>query len=197
LTDRDYQVYPAEAHRLLSGFLLSEYRGDWQNCQDPYALAYTASHLTEAVQRAEHRRTREEVAGYLIALLTDWGFLEAKTLAGSVFDLARDLARALEVVPFAHPERHLVFLLDKAIRADVYFIARHPALLFQCLWNRGWWYDCPQVAAHYDHTLGAPQPAWQQPGPKLYRLLEAWKAGKEKRQPHFRWLRALRPPPEY
>src|SRR5262249_20440603 len=69
--------------------------------------------------------------------------------------------------------------------------------LFQCLWNRGWWYDCALAAEHYDPPeQGWPGGAapWQQPAPRLSAFLEAWRATKEKETPGFRWVRMLRPP---
>ena len=59
-------------------------------------------------------------------------------------------------------------LLAKAMRCDIQFLARHPTTLFQCLWNRCWWYDCPEAAAHYDPPSGgwpAEGPPWSRPRP--------------------------------
>ena len=39
-------------------------------------------------------------------------------------------------------------LINQALRSDLNFLSRHPTTLFQCLWNRCWWYDCSEAAAH-------------------------------------------------
>ena len=130
-------------------------------------------------------------------LLTDWTFLEAKTAEGMLFDLARDFTTALEALPAGSRLRPLLDPLRKAILANVYFLAKHPALLFQCLWNRCWWYDCSEAAKHYEavESLSRKPPPWEQPGPKLAALLESWRAAKERMNGGFRWLRCLGPPP--
>jgi WD40 repeat protein len=130
-------------------------------------------------------------------LLTDLPFLEAKTEAGLVFDLAGDLGHAVTGLPVDHHERRLLRLIEEALRTDIHFLARHPSCLFQCLWNRCWWYDCPQAARQYDPPeRGWPPegPPWARPGPKLSQLLESWRRTKEGAVPGFVWLRSLRPP---
>jgi WD40 repeat protein len=124
-------------------------------------------------------------------------FLEAKAEAGLVFDLAMDLTQAVERMPPDHPARRHLTLLEQTLRYDAHFIACHPSTLFQCFWNRGWWYDCPEAARHYDPPDGgwsSAGPPWSQAGPKLHRLLEHWLEEKATRSPGFVWLRCLRPP---
>ena len=78
-------------------------------------------------------------------------FLEAKNEAGLVFELVGDFSRALDTLPEARAQRRILRLLEEALRRDIHFIARHardyPQGMFQCLWNSGWWYDCPEAAA--------------------------------------------------
>jgi WD40 repeat protein len=148
-----------------------------------YALRHRASHLRAA-----------EAFEELTDLLTDPLYLEAKAEAGLVYELAADFK--LRRLPW-DSRRRLLWLLAEALRADIHFIARHPTALFQCLWNRGWWYDCPDAAKHYLPPVGgwpAHGPPWEQPGPKLCTVLERWRAAKEQATPGFCWLRALRPP---
>jgi hypothetical protein len=133
-------------------------------------------------------------------LLTSLPFLEAKTEAGWIFDLVQDFSLALNDprLPAEHPRRRTLGLLEEAIGADVHFIARHPSTLYQCLWNRCWWYDCSEAAHHYDPPQGgwAPEgPPWDRTGEKLCQLLESWRLEKSARQGGFLWLRSLRPPP--
>lgn len=124
--------------------------------------------------------------------LTDLEFLEAKVEQGMVFEVAMDFATANAALP---RDRHWAWnlrLLERALRADLSFIARHPETLFQSIWNRAWWYDCPRWAANDGDQS---QEACPPPGPKLSELLERWRTGKEARQPGLVWLRSLLPPP--
>jgi WD40 repeat protein len=148
-----------------------------------YALRFAPRHLAEA-SRAD------EAAELLLAL----PFPEAKAEAGLVFDLAVDFA---EVAAGLRPDdrrRRLLSLLEEAVRQDIHFIARHPTALFQSLWNSGWWYDCPQAAAHHEPSDDG-KPRWEGPRPRLSELLESWRAVREEARPGSPWLRSLRPPP--
>lgn len=126
--------------------LLADYCLEWSSLPVGrgrlYALRFAPDHL-RATSRWDELET----------LLTDIFFLEAKTTAGLVFDLAGDFSRAVAVLPEARLRRWILTLLEEALRRDIHFIARHaqdyPQGLFQCLWNSCWWYDCPAAAQHY------------------------------------------------
>jgi WD40 repeat protein len=130
----------------------------------------------------------------LADLLHDLRWLEAKNQAGLAFDLCQEFVQTVASLPEDDGVRRRLALLGVAVRRDVHFMDRHartyPQGLFQCLWNSCWWHDCPQTAAHYEEG--------QVPGPDagvgLYRLLESWRAEKERQTPGFVWLRSLRPP---
>jgi WD40 repeat protein len=166
--------------------------GGWASGpNDGYFLQHLGHHLLDAGRGEE-----------LVELLLDLRWLEAKAPAGLVFDLAEDFSEALRRVGSNHPRRRLLALVEEAIRADIHFIARHageyPQALFQCLWNTGWWYDCPEAARYYEAPQGgwAEPPPWKQRGPqKLHSVLEEWRRAKEAATPGFPWLRAHRPPP--
>ena len=142
-------------------------------------------------------------ADQLVDLLQDLRWLEGKNEAGLTFDLPADYSAALEAVDLDHPRRHILRLLDEAVRRDIHFIARHaedyPQGLFQCLWNTCWWYDCAAAAAHYVEPEGGwtennvpwKRPVWE----KLCTLLERWRETREQSAGRFRWLRSRRPPP--
>jgi WD40 repeat protein len=151
-----------------------------------YGVRHRPGHLLAAGQ-----------AGEAADLLLGLPFLEAKAQAGLVFGLAGDFAAVAAALPEDDPSRRLLRLLEEALRTDIHFIDRHPAALFQCLWNRAWWYDCPEAAEHYDPP-GAGWPAegppWARPGQKLYELLEAWRRERQRRTPGASWVRSLRPP---
>ncbi|MCX6278004.1 MAG: DUF4062 domain-containing protein [Bacteroidetes bacterium] len=123
-------------------------------------------------------------------LFTDLFFLEAKVEAGLVFDLAFDFAQTLRAMPIERPRRWHILLLEEALRRDIHFIDHHPTTLFQCMWNLGWWSDCPDAGSHYmDGTS-----VRRQEGATLCRLLESWRLQKDLAQPGFNWLRSCRPP---
>jgi WD40 repeat protein len=120
-----------------------------------YALRFGPTHLRELSRWDDLER-----------LLTDWQFLEAKTEAGYVFDLAGDLGEAARALPADRSAAGLLRMIRAAILPELRFIADHPAALFQCAWNAGWWH-------------GGSLAAW----------LEAWRAGRDRP-----WLRSVRPP---
>jgi WD40 repeat protein len=154
---------------------------------DGYGLRHRVRHLLAA-------GLPDEAA----ALLSELSFLEAAAAAGLVFEMASDFAPAVAALRPDHPLRGPLRLLEEALRADLHFLGRHPQALFQCLWNRCWWYDAPAAGEHYDTPLGGwpgAGPPWQRPGPKLHSLLESWRVAKAVRSPGFRWVRSLRPPP--
>jgi WD40 repeat protein len=154
-----------------------------------YALRHLPRHLSETGRWED-----------LETLLSDLGFLETKAEAGLVFDLAEDFTEAVRQAPAERPRRRLLGLLEEALRRDLHFIARQPEAMFQCLWNSCWWYDCPAAAHHYAAPEGGWPPGgppWEQPGPKLFSLLESWRAERELRSPGACWLRSLRPPPAH
>jgi len=135
-------------------------------------------------------------------LLLDLNWLEKKNETGLTFDLTTDYAAAQEIVPNTDPRRHLLPLLDEALRRDIHFVARHAQDysqgLFQCLWNSCWWYDCPEAANYYylpEDAGPREEPPWKRPAPKLSDLLESWHAAKSRAAPGFVWLRSMRPSP--
>ena len=142
----------------------------------PYARRHLPAHLSEAARWDD-----------LAAVLRDLPYLEARAEAGEVFDLALDFTRAGERLPADHPARRHLRLIEQALRADLHFIARHPTTLFQCLWNRCWWYDCPEAAAHHDPpSAGWPAegPPWARPAAeRLAPLLESWRGRRSVEHP--------------
>ncbi len=199
LADEEFQVYPAESNQAIAAFFLDEYADGWADCLDDYALRYTPAHLTDAMGQAELKSERRTRTDTLCELLTDFGFLEAKCRQVGVFDLSADLRLALAQITEAHQRRPILALLDQIMRIDGHFLNNHPTSLFQCCWNRGWWYDAPQAVHFYEPPPGGWTPGqapWDQPGEKMYNFMEGWRAWKTTREPLKRWIRALRPPPE-
>ena len=145
-----------------------------------------------------HQQTKGQDWRGLQKTLTSVELLEAKAEAGMVFDLAMDFTAASAALPADHLWATNIRLLEQLLRTDLQFVARHPRTLFQCIWNRAWWYDCPQAADHYEPPeggWGASGPPWERPEPKLSTLLERWREEKLAAEPCFPWLRSVRPPP--
>jgi WD40 repeat protein len=194
----------------LHSVLLNAYQA---HCPDGWATGPNDGYFLENLCR--HMAEAERIDD-LVVLLQDLAFLEAKVVAGLTFDLPRDFAEALHVVHPEHPEPKLLPLLDRAIRRDIYFIARHAEdysqALFQCLWNSCWWYDCPEAVQHYEE----PEGGWATQRPilqtilgrirslissrdrssnaSLHVLMRRWRCEKDAADPGCHWLRALRPP---
>jgi len=146
---------------------------------DGYFFDHLRDHFVEAGQGEALSR-----------LILDLAWLEKKAALGLVFDLPRDFAKCLPIGSTDDPRRRNIRLLERALRRDLHFIARHPHTVFQCLWNSGWWYDCPEAARHHESVDGP----WSQAGDKLSALLESWLAEKERTTPGFVWVRSRRPP---
>ncbi len=187
--EREYLDEPHEppaAHRALAGYFAA------QGCNNRRTL-----------EELPYHQTRAGLWDELEATLTNLPFLEGKTQAGLAFDLAIDFNDAVAALPEDRPQRHILRLLEKALRRDVHFVARHaqdyPQGLFQCLWNNGWWYDCDEAALHYVEPEGGwneKNAPWLQPEEqRLCRLIERWRVSKEDSTPGFPWLAARRPPP--
>ena len=189
LTNRDFAgAYYADArqgHERLAALCWSEYL-ESSSSMSAYATCHLPTHLIGAERWDD-----------LYHVLTDFLYLETRALAGCIFDLAGDFNRAISAMSVNCPYARVFRLLEQAIRADIHFISHHPEALFQCVWNNGWWYDCPQASAHYqepDDGWPAYAPPWQHPGPKLHELIECWRKAKEETSPNSPWLRCLRPP---
>ena len=183
---------PSGLHtRLLDAYQRICPDGWWSGPNDGYFLDHLRDHLALAGRGSG-----------LADLLLELRWLEAKNAAGLAFDLPHDFRKALGALPEDDAQRRKLRLIDQGLRRDLHFIDRHradyPQALFQCLWNNGWWYDCPAAAAHH----GPPSGGWREGGPpcsrpeedRLATLVESWRVLKERRVPRFTWLESLRPP---
>jgi hypothetical protein len=178
---------PRRGHERLAAWCWAAYQGGVER-MPAYSLRHLPAHLIEAARWDD-----------LAAVLRDPPYLEARAEAGQVFDLAMDFTRTGERLPVDHPARRPLRLIEQALRSDLHFLARHPTALFACVWNRCWWYDCPEAAVHYDPPHGgwpAEGPPWARPAPeRLATWLESWRGAKERATPRYPWLRSLWPPP--
>lgn len=183
-----------EADRVETHNMLGSYFADREPWLDENARV---ADLRRASELAWQQTRAQDWQG-LEATLTDLQSLEAKTEGGGVFDLMADFASAVAALPTARSYARPLRLLREALGVDAQFISRHPTTVFQCLWNRAWWYDCDEAAAQYDESegdWGAHGAPWERPEPRLSTLLERWRSEKEGQQSGFIWARSLRPPP--
>jgi APAF-1 helical domain/WD domain, G-beta repeat len=176
--------------------LLEAYRrvcpdGWWSGPGDGYFFKHLREHLIAAGR-----------GGELADLLHELQWLEAKNAAGLAFDLPHDFRAAMAILSRDDARWRRLRLIDQALRRELHFIDSHredyPQGLFQCMWNDGWWYDCPAAAACYDPPPGG----WRGGGPpwdlrandRLAPVLEFWREAKGQRTNGFTWLESLRPP---
>jgi Cdc6-like AAA superfamily ATPase len=143
LTDEEYLIDPGEAHQMVAGFFVEQYAVDWSRSDD-YGLRYAPSHLLAAIQATDGRRERQAQLGSLVALLSNFSFLEAKTARLGVDALLEDLRAAQAVLtPLSEEPLPLGTLLE--------------TLEGQTAELRGW--DRSQLPALFAELLAAPAAA--------------------------------------
>ncbi len=154
-----------------------------------YFLRHGLCHLLEA---------RKDRWKNVSRLLTDRRYLAAKLQAGLAFELVADFSAAWDKMPETPRKDYWeIQLLGRALQTNIHFLANHPHLLLQELWNRGWWHDARAAAPHFvgggaGRTSTGP---WSKRGRKLSGLLERFRAETSDEVPDLLWLKALRPPP--
>lgn len=60
-------------------------------------------------------------------------------------DPLSEFPRAIAVIPSTHSRAGLLALSSEVPKETNSSLKRHPTTLFQCLWNDGWWTDCPEL----------------------------------------------------
>jgi WD40 repeat protein len=122
--------------------------------------------------------------------------LENHAQAGDVDGLVVAIRRAAAQQSTSAHRRSLELLL-RAIRIDRAFLAAHPQLLFQTLWNRCGWYG-QQLSELWYSDMASAETSPELHAPEvilpLQALLRAWHKEKQHRTPRFFWVRSLRPP---
>ncbi len=123
----------------------------------------------------------EDTAG----LIPDFADLQRALDSGGVSRLLNLLRASEERAAGNGGARRILKHVRVAVRLDHAWLSEYPETLFPCLWNRCWWFDCP------DRKIFLP--ARDDRPPLLHRQLERWRA---ERQGGVRsaWLRSLRPP---
>lgn len=119
-----------------------------------------------------------------------------------IFELAEDFRQTLEAMPRDHGRHGLLQLLERALRRDIHFIARHrddyPQGFFQQMWNLCWWHDCPEAENHYEQptaTWEIKNIPWRTNAAKLYLALEQWNAERKDLGLNVPWVCSRRPDP--
>lgn len=136
----------------------------------------------------------------LLQLLTSLHFLEQKSQRNLIQGLRQDFSFALRGQVVRVPEtcnvaltpeitvnKNTIRLIHKALEIDFHLLQREPANIFQCLWNRCFWHDCPELEKRYDIHSSVPEKE------RIYRLAKKWS---KEIAPGKLWLRSLRPLPE-
>ena len=179
-----HTILASRGHQLLANMCWDEYQ---TGSMSRYPLAFLPTHLLGAERWND-----------LTELLQNQFYLDAKARRGLLYRLAEDLQQAAERLRDRDVGR-LLRLLGEAVRRDIRFIWENiednPEVLFQCLWNTCWWYDCPATVHHHEVDDGT-VPPWELPSAKLCELLESWKTERERVTKNFLWARSLIPPAE-
>lgn len=150
-------------------------------CGRSYSLRFATSHLCAAGR-----------FGQAADILCDWEFLEAKAEAGVVIELLSDFSNTIYGLASGDPRHRLLMLLEKSIRLDIEFVAKHPTTLFQCLWNRCCWHDMADNEGRFElrnqlKSFGTGDARG------MSEFLRQWRSSKESNA-GFCWVRSLRPP---
>jgi WD40 repeat protein len=165
---------------------LADYFSD--NSKEPLYFLSELGEIVYNVRRLTELPFNQAHSGDLKGLertLTDIEFLDAKANIGKVVELGIDfeIAKSKDL-----NKKYLnVHLIGSALKNDITFIERHPNLIFQCLYNSCWWFDCNVKEKFYEsYDIG-------KYNNNLHSLLEEWEMKKSSIEPGFYWLRSLSP----
>jgi hypothetical protein len=176
-----YAVSLKAGHRMLAAAGQATWNDDGAD-SPPYVLRHLPGHLLDAGQWEKAHD-----------LLTTLAYVEAKAKAGYVGDLAEDFKAAAETAPRGRRvEARILRVLGRAIEHEMAFLRRHPELVFQVCWNRGWWTDAETTGRYFEVEERAAedyQPPRAREGPKVSDLLERWRRERTK----VPWVRRLLP----
>ncbi|MFA6186461.1 MAG: WD40 repeat domain-containing protein [Phycisphaerae bacterium] len=156
----------------------------------PEKREYAINHLVSHVISSKRWDRLEE-------LLLNIFFLEEKTEAGKIYELAEDFAEAIRSIPSKAKYNKFYSIIKEAIRRDIHFIEQHPGTLFQCLWNACWWYDCHETHEHYNVDAieySNKLLPWKGSKEKICKLLESWDSTRATNNQNHVWLKSHRPP---
>jgi hypothetical protein len=97
-----------------------------------YELQFLWEHLI-AAHRFEDLQT----------VLLDFPYLQRKVNRGWVIELANDYRSALKTQLRYSSVPTVLSLLEETVPRNAQFLKSYPTMLFQSVWNTGWWYDSP------------------------------------------------------
>tara|TARA_R100000900_G_scaffold9669_2_gene9279 strand:+ start:279076 stop:283374 length:4299 start_codon:yes stop_codon:yes gene_type:complete len=180
-----FGVSPIRGHHRMADGGLRSWDTEKENL-DSYDLKYLPTHLQQAGRWDE-----------LYELLTNFEYVDLKARSNMVQELAEDFKQAArQYREDRNNKKTVLSVLSRAINSEIQFIMRHPDLLFQVCWNRGWWYDAPETAIYSGITNAAPedyQPPWKREGQQAHSLLESWKSHFKAKNSSKPWVKELIP----
>ena len=95
MQDEHFGIFPEQANRVLARSLIERWEGQWDDCDESYALAHLPGHLLEDV-----RDTGDDVlTESLLRLLTDLSFGRKKTASLGVDSFVADLRETAALLP--------------------------------------------------------------------------------------------------
>jgi WD40 repeat protein len=161
--DPELHVYPGLSNQRIAYYFVQAYGEDWARCADPYALMNIPAHLIEAIQGTGRIKSGRELREALGRLLTNIGFLEAKTGLLGIDDTHRDLRLASEALPEDISLAAVMRVVDlEGHNLQGWDRGRFPAFFAQQVRNRALGLDFRSVAEAADQRLQALElPYWE------------------------------------
>ncbi|KRF46275.1 hypothetical protein ASG96_20490 [Terrabacter sp. Soil810] len=111
LRETTYQVYPHEANLAVAEYFIDAYGEAWLDSDDDYALAFTVTHLLDAIRGIDKVSARAP-RSQLMRLLADLRFVEAKTRRLGIDEVLADLRAGHEAIPEDQGIREMFSVLD-------------------------------------------------------------------------------------
>jgi WD40 repeat protein len=151
----------------------------------------------DASNEGKLKEENSSVHGAIEKLFQCLAFLEAKVAARMTFDLIADFDAAIKATPDDRPHHRTLRLLHRALRRDASAIVLRPHLLLQFLWHTCYWHDSPLTFRYCEweepNDAQGPSLPWNEPGPKLFELMERWLEESKHEGSRRPWLRSQRP----
>jgi WD40 repeat protein len=187
---REPRLDTGAAHPLAPGYLPNARKAD----ELPQQWLWAVEASNADAMKEENTGAREALESLFECL----AFIETKAAAGMTFDLIADFDAAVKATPDERPHRRILRLLERALRRDASAIVLRPHILLQLLWHTCYWHDSPITYEHckWKRPEDAQDPhlPWNEPGPKLFELMERWLAeSKQDGASRRPWLRSQRP----
>ena len=132
----------------------------FRNLADPTGDARWTGNCPRGLSELPYHQTRSQMWNELETTLTDVAFLEAKCVAGMVYDLVADYSTGLDALPDERQAR--VALFARVISVQVQWLADYPKTTRQ------------QLANYFKWTRGSTRLGARGPGPLSDELSHEW-----------------------